>query len=192
MRKLSIALLPVLAVVAAPTAYAHPGEHAVSSLLGGFAHPWSGLDHLLAMLAVGMWSAWVGRSARWVLPVSFVGWMLIGMVLAGFGAVIPALETGITASVVVLGLLIAGLIRLPLVAGSVLVGFFAIFHGYAHAAEGAGAVTAGYALGLLLASATLHLSGIGLADVVRGASQRGLRYTGAAIAGAGALLSLAG
>ncbi|RRJ95831.1 HupE/UreJ family protein [Opitutaceae bacterium TAV4] len=147
-------------------ALAHPGHEGGHELAwdfgGGFSHPFTGWDHLLAMTAVGLWAAMLGGRARWLVPSAFVGLMVIGAGMAIGGWVIPGMEQGIAASLCVLGLLIAFAVRLPVVAGMGVAGFFAVFHGMAHGAEMP--VTAGafsYALGF--ASATVILHGLGLA-----------------------------
>ena len=152
----------VLASVAASSVFAHPGHGdslltASMSFSAGFHHPFSGLDHLLAMLAVGLWAAQNKRSALWVLPLLFPLMMLVGALLAFAGLVVPGAETGIAASVAVLGLLIAFAVRLPLSASSALVSLFALFHGYAHGTElPHGSSAAMYGLGFVLATALLR------------------------------------
>ncbi len=150
--------LPVLA-------QAHPGHdgHELTwDFNGGFTHPLSGWDHLLAMIAVGLWAAQLGGRARWLVPVAFVGVMTLGAALGRTGVIFPGMEQGIAASVLVLGLLIAAAVRLPVTAGMALVGVFAIFHGFAHGAEMPG--TAGglfYGAGFVVATALLHAIGVG-------------------------------
>ncbi|WP_422662598.1 HupE/UreJ family protein [Rudaea sp.] len=129
------ALAAVLAGLAA-NAYAHPGHSAYSGLLAGFAHPLSGTDHLLAMFAVGIWAAQLGGRALWAVPLAFVSVMTIGAAAAmtahaGIGA--GAIESGVAASLLALGLLVFRAQRLPLAAAVALVGLFAWFHGAAHA-----------------------------------------------------------
>lgn len=152
----------LVGVLAAPgLAHAHPGHDNVSGLISGLGHPLFGLDHLLAMLAVGLWGAQLGGRARWLLPVLFVGVMLLGGTLAMLGLSVPAVEPGIVASVVVLGLFLLWARQVPLVISAVLVSVFALFHGVAHGAEmplEASALT--YALGFAVATAALHLIGL--------------------------------
>lgn len=141
-------------------AHAHPGHENMTGLLSGLAHPVFGPDHLLAMLAVGLWGAQLGGQARWVLPVVFVSIMLAGGGLGMLGLQLPALEPGIMASVLVLGLLLLWSRQLPLLPSAALVGLFALFHGVAHGAEmPLEASAATYALGFALATAGLHLMG---------------------------------
>ena len=146
-----------LLLVAAPLAQAHPGHEGHDftwDFSGGFAHPLSGWDHLLAMIAVGLWAAQLGGRARWLVPSAFVGVMALGAALGHAGLMFPGVEQGIAASVLVLGLLIATAVRLPVAAGMALVGLFAGFHGIAHGAEMP--ATAGglsYGAGFILATA---------------------------------------
>lgn len=170
-------------------AQAHPG-HGGGGFASGFAHPLHGLDHLLAMLAVGLWAAQLGGRARWAVPAAFVGVMALGGALGMAGVGLPLAGQGIVASVLMLGLLIAAAVRLPLAAGVALVGIFALCHGYAHGAEmpetAAGAV---YALGFAGATALLHGCGFGLGVLMqRGAKAGWLRASGVAISAAGVLL----
>jgi len=170
-------------------AFAHPGEHA-HSLLAGMAHPVTGLDHVLAMLAVGIWAAQKGGRALWAWPLCFIGFMVLGGVLGMQGIALPLVEPAIAASVLVLGLLIASMAMLPMSAGAVLVAAFALFHGNAHGLE-APATGEGllYALGFVLATAGLH--GLGAAVGLFSRSHRlvqGVRLGGAVIAGIGSVL----
>lgn len=155
-------LLSLALVLAATPAFAHldPGEH--GSFAAGFSHPLLGLDHILAMAAVGLWAWQNGRAATWAVPASFVAAMLIGFGLAMLGAPLPFVEPAILASVVALGLLVALAVRLPLAPGAALVGLFALFHGHAHGGEIGAAGVGGYALGFALATILLHAAGIAL------------------------------
>lgn len=184
----SLRCVLLLSVMAVPgLAHAHPGHHAMDGLLSGLAHPVFGLDHLLAMLAVGLWGAQLGERARWLLPVLFVGVMLIGGVLGMLGVSVPLVEPGIIASVVVLGLFLLWARQVPLLLCGALVSLFALFHGLAHGAEMPVQVSAlSYASGFALATAGLHLAGLALALWVQGCNRaHSLRF-------AGALLGLAG
>jgi len=156
----------------------------------GLAHPLSGLDHLLAMVAVGLWAAQRGGRALWLVPLTFVLTMAAGGVIGFLGLSLPYVELGIASSVLILGILVALASRLSLAASMALVGLFAIFHGYAHGAEMAVEASAlWYSLGFMLATATLHASGIGVALAARqGLPARLLRVGGAAIAASGVLL----
>jgi urease accessory protein len=166
---------------------AHTGlEHALS-FGSGFGHPWSGLDHMLAMLAVGLWAGLNGGRALWAWPAAFVGVMLAGGALGMAGASVPMVEPGILASVVVLGLLVLAAARLPVVAGVGLVALFALLHGHAHGAELPAETAAGtYAMGFAVATALLHGVGLGTAHLVRGETGRLI------VRGAGALVAVAG
>lgn len=183
-------------LVALPTAaLAHPG-HGGGELTwdfsNGFAHPFSGWDHLLAMVAVGLWAAQLGGRARWLVPAAFVSVMSLGALLGHGGFTMPGIEQGIAATVFVLGLLIAASVRLPVAAGMALVGLFALFHGLAHGAEMP--VTTGglaFGFGFVAATALLHLAGLGLGIVALRRSVRLARYTGWAIATAGIVLAIA-
>lgn len=159
-------------------------------LLTGLAHPFSGLDHILAMVAVGLWAAQLGGRALWLVPLTFVLTMAAGGVLGFLGLPLPYVELGIAGSVLILGILVALASRLPLAASMMLVGIFALFHGYAHGAEMAiNASALGYSLGFMLATATLHASGIGIALAARqGWPAQLLRAGGAAIAVSGVWL----
>lgn len=182
------ALALVFALAAAP-ALAHP-DHGAASLASGLAHPLGGLDHLLAMLAVGLFAARQPGDARWMLPTGFVLAMLAGAGLGALGLALPAVEAGIAASLLVLGLLVALAARLPLTASLALVAAFALFHGHAHHAEMGDATLLGYSLGFALASATLHAAGLALARAFpdsRG-GRLALRLGGGGIAGVGVAL----
>ena len=170
-------------------AQAHPG-HDGGGFVNGFAHPLHGPDHLLAMLAVGLWAAQLGGRAKWAVPASFVGVMALGGALGMAGVGLPVAEQGIAASVLILGLLIAAAVRLPLAAGLAVVGIFALCHGYAHGAETPETATdAVYALGFAGATALLHACGFGLGVLMqKWAKAEWLRACGVAISTAGVLL----
>ncbi len=158
---LFLALTPALA-------HAHTGAGGTHGLSDGLLHPIHGLDHLLAMMAVGLWAAQLGGRARWAVPASFVGIMALGGVLGMAGLALPMVETGILTSVFLLGLLIAFAVRLPIWASTSVVGFFALFHGYAHGAEmPVDASGLAYAAGFIVATAALHLAGIGLGTALK-------------------------
>ncbi len=156
----------------------------------GLGHPFSGLDHILAMVAVGLWAAQRGGRALWLVPLTFVLTMAAGGALGFLGIQLPMVELGIAGSVVVLGVLVALASRLPLAVSMALVGLFALFHGYAHGAEmAAESSVLWYGLGFMLATAMLHAIGIGIALVAgRGVPARLVRVGGAAIAASGMLL----
>jgi urease accessory protein len=155
---LALCLLPLSGV-----ALAHPGHGAVTGFATGFAHPFTGLDHITAMLAVGMWAGMtVGRRA-WIPVAAFMGFMMVGAVFGIYGIPFPGIEAGIASSVLVMGLLLVSLVRLPVVASVALVGGFALFHGNAHGIEiPSAAAPLLYSVGFLLATGALHLGGIAL------------------------------
>lgn len=173
------------------TAWAHPG-HAGHEFVDGWMHPLVGLDHLLAMVAVGLLAARMGGRALWLMPTTFLASMLAGGVLASLGVPLPGVEYLIMTSVLVLGLLIAATNVIPLAVGAALVALFAAFHGHAHAAEMVdGGAFGPYAAGFLLATALLHVIGIaGGVALARWIDVRALRLTGGAITAASALLIL--
>ena len=164
MTQSTLRLLALPLLLAAVPAFAHP-DHPLGSagLLAGFAHPWLGFDHLLAMLVVGVWAAQLGGAARLWVPASFLSLMALGGSLAMRGYAPPQIEAGIAASLLVLGLLTISAWRLPLPLAMGLSGLFALFHGAAHGSElPALAQPQAYALGFLLATASLHALGLGL------------------------------
>jgi urease accessory protein len=181
------------AVVALP-AFAHTGvgAHDHGSFAAGFLHPLMGLDHLIAMLGIGIWAAQLSGRAVWLVPAAFVGVMAGGAALALSGAPLPMVETGIAGSVLAVGALIAFGTRLPVIAAMAVAGGFALFHGYAHGTElpsFAGPIA--YAAGFMAATALLHGIGIGLAFAVgRHAAKLPFRLAGAAMAAAGGGLLL--
>jgi len=118
---------------------------------------------MLAMIAVGLWAAHIGGRAFWVVPCTFLGAMVLGSTLGFAGLPVPFVEEGILASILISGILIAGAFKIPLVYSSLIVGLFAIFHGHAHGAETAEPISAvSYTLGFTLATAMLHVAGMGL------------------------------
>ena len=184
---LSGALLPT-------AAFAHTGVGATGGFAHGFWHPIGGLDHVLAMAAVGAFAVRLGGRAVWMVPAAFMAMMAAGALVGMVQIHLPLVETGIALSVVVLGLAVAFRWKLPVVAASALAGLFAIFHGHAHGSEmPIDASGFGYALGFLLATAALHIAGIGLAlgiGRIGARSELALRASGGAMALAGvALLS---
>lgn len=158
-------VLLATALVLAPTlALAHPGLPGhTHDLASGFAHPFGGLDHVLAMVAVGLFAAQLGGRALWAVPASFVAMMAAAGLAGMSGIALPLTETGIALSIIVLGGAMALRVALPVAAAMTLVGFFAIFHGDAHGLEtpqtASGLL---YGLGFVTATAVLHLMGIGL------------------------------
>ena len=170
-------------------ALAHPGPHQATDLWSGLLHPLTGIDHLLAMLAVGLWSVQLGRKAVWVLPAVFPIAMLLGAALGMANAGLPLIEPTIAASVIAMGVAVACGVRLPLTASAVLISFFAIFHGYAHAAEmPANGTMAIYAAGFVSATVLLHVLGVKAGMWLAHANQAATRMSGTAIALTGAAL----
>lgn len=190
MRGISLVVAFVLA--SAGAAAAHTGHGDTASFAHGFAHPLLGLDHLLAMIAVGLWAAQIGARALWLVPAAFVGVMAAGAAAAVSGLGLPVVEIGVVGSVLVLGVLVALAPRLPLWAPAAIVGLLALFHGHAHGTEmPEGASGLAYGIGFVLATATLH--GVGLAMGLSATRLSGiaLRAGGAAIAAGGIALMLA-
>jgi urease accessory protein len=183
-------VLVVLACLAWPTAaHAHILQGEAASFLVGLGHPVSGLDHVLAMIAVGLWGAQLGAPALWLLPVTFPMVMALGGMLGLLGVPLPGVEVGIAASAILLGLAVMSALRPPLAAAAVLVGLFAVFHGHSHGAElPAGQNALLYSMGFVVATGCLHGVGIAVSLIHRWPwGQRLLRAAGAGIALAGVL-----
>ena len=180
--------LAATALILPGAALAHPGHIEASGFTHGFAHPIGGLDHVLAMVAVGLFAAGLGGRALWAVPLTFVAVMALGGALGVQGVALPFVETGIALSVVVLGTLIALRVQWPVAAAMALVGLFAIFHGHAHGAEmPLDASGAAYAAGFMIATALLHMVGIAI-GLAAGSRQGVARLGGAAVAAAGVAL----
>ena len=169
-------------------AWAHVEKGSASGLLAGLHHPISGVDHVLAMVSVGLWGAQLGAPAVWLLPVTFPMVMAFGGMLGLAGVGLPGVEVGIAVSAVLLGVAVLAEWRPPLWAACVIVGFFAIFHGHAHGGElPAGASGVLYSIGFVAATGTLHAVGIGIGTIHRWSWGRAaLRLAGAGVASAGA------
>lgn len=191
MKKLQIALTGALLISATP-ALAHTGPLAHSSVLAGFSHPLTGLDHLLAMLAVGIWAAMQQGKQQLAVPAVFLALLLAGFVSALNGVQLPLVEGTIASSVLVMGLLIAGMARLPAALSLPLVGLFALSHGFAHGSELGSASALTFAAGFIVSSLTLHLVGGTLSTRLLSKVPTLTRIAGAAMAltGAGLLTSL--
>ena len=180
-------LLALLLLLAATPAWAHVQQGQAAGFLTGVRHPISGLDHVLAMISVGLWGAQLGPPAIWLLPVTFPMVMAFGGFLGLVGIPLPGVEVGIALSAIVLGLMVAREARPPLWLAAALVGFFAIFHGHAHGTElPAGQSGLLYSIGFVLATGCLHGVGIAISLVHRwGWGRLALRVAGAAVAVAG-------
>jgi len=178
----------LLAACWTQAASAHLQQGEAAGLLTGLLHPLSGLDHVLAMVAVGLWGAQLGMPAIWVLPMAFPLVMALGGMLGFLGVPLPGVEVGIAASAIVLGAAVAFELRPPLVIAALVVGCFAIFHGHAHGTElppGQSALL--YSLGFVIATGCLHALGIGIGTVHgRPGGRPVLRAAGAAVSAGGA------
>jgi len=186
-------LIPALLTFIPGAALAHPGHGDVAGFSHGFLHPLSGIDHILAMVAVGLFAWQLGGRALLLVPGTFVALMAAGGAAGMAGWPLPFSELGIALSVAVLGAIVALSVKTPVTAAMVLVGVFAVFHGYAHGAEMPfGAATIEYASGFLLASALLHVAGIAFGFVAGQVSQAvgttGYRVSGALVSLAGLIL----
>lgn len=173
-------------LLAAGPAFAHTGG-TLGGLASGFLHPVSGLDHVVAMIAVGLWGGILGAPAIWLLPIIFPLVMALGGAAGAAGVPMPGVEVGIALSGVILGLMVLFATRPPLWVAAVLVGIFAIFHGHAHGAElPASADPIVYAVGFVVATGLLHLTGIAIGQIGKWSAGRvAVRIAGAAIALAG-------
>jgi urease accessory protein len=184
--RLSILIVLIGAALLGP-AHAHTGHGLAGGFAGGFLHPLFGLDHVVAMVAVGLWGAFLGAPAIFILPIVFPLVMALGGVLGILGIPLPGVEMGIAVSAVVLGLMVALAAKPHLAVAAVLVGLFAIFHGYAHGAElPDGADALAYSLGFVIATGLLHLCGIAFGLLAQWPQGRiAVRAAGSAIAIAG-------
>lgn len=186
------ALILLLLTTSAAGAYAHEATGIAGGFESGFIHPLLGLDHVAAMVAVGLWGAVLGQPAVWILPVVFPLVMAFGGALGVIGLPLPGVEVGIALSALVLGCMVFFTIRPPIWFAAVLVGAFAIFHGYAHGTELPEAANPlAFSIGFVIATGLLHLCGILLSLLNRWRAGRGVvRAGGAVIALAGAVFLL--
>lgn len=191
--RLPAAVMAAAFTLAPAAAWAHTGVGATVGFAHGFMHPIGGLDHVLAMVAVGLFAAQLGGRALWAVPATFVAVMALGGVLGVAGVPLPFVEFGIALSVVVLGLVVLAGRPWPVGLAMAMVGVFAVFHGHAHGAEmpvGVSGVT--YGLGFVIATTFLHAAGIGiglgLARLARSPTSRLTQASGAAICIAGLML----
>jgi urease accessory protein len=175
-------LISVLALI--HPALAHDQAGVAGGLISGLLHPLTGVDHMIAMVAVGIWGAQLGAPAIWVLPITFPLVMAIGGVLGVLHIPLPMPETAIALSALVLGAAVAACLRLPFAAAAIVVGVFAIFHGHAHGAELPSAASPlAYGVGFVTATGLLHLSGIALGTLSRWpVGERVIQVLGGAIA----------
>lgn len=180
-------LILAVHLVWAPSALAHIEQGQAIGFVTGLVHPWSGLDHVLAMIAVGLWGAQMGNPALWILPVTFPMVMAMGAMMGLLGIPVPGIEIGIALSAIVLGAMVLGELRPKLYIAAVLVGFFAIFHGHAHGTElPPGQSGLLYSMGFVIATGVLHGTGITIGIIHRWpAGQLALRGAGAFIAAMG-------
>lgn len=177
-------LIAVVSILLPAHAFAHIEQGQAIGFITGLRHPWSGLDHVLAMIAVGLWGAQLGNPALWVLPVTFPMVMALGALMGLLGIPLPGVEIGIALSAVLLGSMVVGEVRPGMVVAACIVGFFAIFHGHAHGTElPAGQSGMLYSMGFVFATGCLHGIGIALGLVHRWpVGKLALRGSGAFIA----------
>jgi urease accessory protein len=184
-----LAILVTLMVLLPSSVLAHVEQGQATGFITGLKHPWSGLDHVLAMIAVGLWGAQLGPPALWLLPVTFPLVMSLGAMMGLLGIPLPGIEIGIALSAILLGAMVLGEVRPRLIVAAALVGFFAVFHGHAHGTElPPGQSGLLYSMGFVIATGCLHGMGIGIGLVHRWPAGRlALRGAGAIIAGMGLL-----
>jgi len=181
------AMVASLLLVLSAAAHAHTDAAASGGFIAGFLHPLAGFDHLLAMIAVGIWGAALGSPLIWALPVAFPLLMVVGGILGIAGVPLPFVETGIALSVLVLGLAIVAAWRAPVAVAVVLVAFFGVLHGHAHGTELPGSASpAAYAAGFVISTGLLHLAGIALGAL------RSVPRGPLMVRAAGGLIALAG
>lgn len=188
---MAVLLLPSFAF--AHTGVGHAGSGEASGFMHGLTHPASGLDHVCAMLAVGLWAAQLGGRSAWSVPLTFVGVMALGGALPILGIGLPFFEQGIVLSVLLLGVLVAGSVRLPMWLSSGIVASFALWHGYAHVSEMPAQISSLlYISGFVLTTALLHLAGIASGLWMRRvARDRTIRFAGVGAVLCGAYLAVA-
>ena len=170
-----------------PSAQAHVEGGQAAGFVTGLMRPWSGLDHVLAMIAVGLWGAQLGNPALWVLPVTFPMVMAMGAMMGLLGIPLPGIEIGIAVSAIILGGMVLGEVKPNLIVAAVMVGIFAIFHGHAHGTElPPGQSGLLYSMGFVIATGILHGIGILIGLIHRWpAGKLALRGAGAFIAAMG-------
>ena len=188
-KRLSLAILGLSVTTAPALAHLNPAEH--GSFMAGASHPVFGADHILAMVAVGLWAAQIGGKARLIVPAAFVSVMMAGYVLALYGVTLPFVEPAILASVIGLGLLVALAAKPPVWASAGAVSLFALFHGSAHGGELGSAAGLTFGLGFALTTALLHVGGIGLGTLASRHAGTLTRILGLATALGGGYLAFA-
>ena len=181
-------VLALLLMCCSSQVLAHSEVGVAGGLLSGFLHPIFGPDHLVAMVAVGLWGAQLGSPATWILPITFPAVMAVGGLLSVAGLSIPLIELGISASALALGAVVAACVKPPLWMAAILVGVFAVFHGHAHGSELPAAVNPlAYGIGFVVSTGLLHLCGIVIGLLIRWpAGANAIRLLGAGIAALGA------
>nr|WP_321509752.1 HupE/UreJ family protein [uncultured Celeribacter sp.] len=178
MKKFTLSAL-IASLMASPAlAHLPPEQH--GSFMAGASHPLFGLDHILAMVAVGIWALQIGGRAIWAVPAGFVGAMTLGYIAAGLGAPLPVVEPTILASTLVFGLLATFALKPGLAAGIAIAAFFGLFHGHAHGAELGSATALNFGLGFILVTALLHATGVTLGQLLAKAHPYAPRVLGAA------------
>ena len=185
--RIRLFVVTLLVLSAGARLLAHDPTDAAGGFLTGVLHPLSGLDHVVAMVAVGLWGAQLGPPAMWLLPITFPIVMAVGGFLGLIGVALPGVEIGITLSALLLGVMVASEARLSLAIAASLVGVFAIFHGHAHGTElPAGQSGLAYSIGFVVATGLLHAAGIVIGVIHRWHAGRiALRVAGTAVAIAG-------
>jgi urease accessory protein len=194
LKKFTLAAVALTLSSLPAVAHLDPTEH--GSFAAGFSHPLFGLDHILAMVAVGLWAALLGGRSVWLVPAAFVGTMLAGFVVALSGLGLPFVEPVVGASVVVLGLLTLVALQVPSAIGMVMVGFFAFFHGYAHGGELGEAGALSFCAGFAIATALLHAVGVaiglGIGRIAGGVTGRWITRVAGGVTALGGLWIVAG
>ena len=194
MRLCRLALLSLALAILPTAAFAHPGAGHADGFVHGFLHPIGGLDHVLAMVAVGLLAARLGGQALWLVPSSFIAMMVLGGIAGANGAALPLVELGISGSILVLGLVIALGRQLPTAVAMAMVGFFGVFHGFAHGAEmPLDAQAFAYGAGFVAATTILHAAGLALglfADRFARSWSAGLTGGALAMAGVGVMAGI--
>jgi urease accessory protein len=193
MSSILLRLIVLIGLVFPTAAFAHTGVGDTHGFVHGFMHPLSGIDHILAMVAVGLFAAQLGGRALWLVPASFIGTMALAGAAGAVGIQLPFVEVGIAVSIITLGLIVAFGAKPPVAVAMGLVAFFAIFHGHAHGAElPADASGIAYGAGFVVATAFLHAIGIGAGRVLGRAAMAGgeriLQLSGCAMSIAGAAI----